>query len=78
MENCSTYQRVTTSFEYVFVGNDFALASPAQNIAPSHEHVFTNSPNITNTFIGEQTLGKLNEWIHFNVFILFRNKCQQH
>lgn len=25
----SSYQRVTTSLEYVFVGTDFALASPA-------------------------------------------------
>ena len=25
---CGTYQRVTTSLEYVFVGTDFALASP--------------------------------------------------
>jgi len=28
--NHNTYHRVTTSFEYVLVGNDFALASPVQ------------------------------------------------
>jgi len=45
--NHNTYHRVTTSFEYVLVGNDFALASPVKVCTVQvDKKIFTNQQQV--------------------------------